>query len=237
MADNLLNILVQKNVQIENKSQKKLITFLNPYSYLLAREHIDLFSKFDNIYIDGIALVKILKFFQLASVKRQSFDMTSLAPIIFNDAVKSSKSIYFIGTAPRVIDKAVENIQDSFPGLNIVGYRNGFIKPEEKAEVFKNIILARPDIVICGMGTPLQEEFLLNLQDLGWEGTGYTCGGFLHQTANDVQYYPHWIDKYNLRWVYRIYKEPKLFQRYFWEYPKFLVYFLFDYYFYTSKLK
>ena len=91
-----------------------------------------------------------------------------------------------------------------------------------------------PDIVICGMGTPLQEHFLADLQKLGWGGIGYTCGGFLHQTARDIQYYPEWIDKYNIRWIYRIYDEPKLFKRYFWEYPKFFVYFIYDFYQYRK---
>jgi exopolysaccharide biosynthesis WecB/TagA/CpsF family protein len=93
----------------------------------------------------------------------------------------------------------------------------------------ENIKELNPDIVVCGMGTPLQEQFLVDLQDTGWNGIGYTCGGFLHQTAGDIQYYPKWVDKYNLRWVYRIYDEPVLFKRYFGDYPKFFWYFMIDY--------
>ena len=86
-----------------------------------------------------------------------------------------------------------------------------------------------PDIIVCGMGAPLQEQLLVDLQNIGWIGTGYTCGGFLHQIASNIQYYPIWTDKYHLRWAYRIYDEPKLFKRYFWEYPKFLMVFIYDY--------
>ena len=39
-------------------------------------------------------------------------------------------------------------------------------------------------------------------------GVGFTCGGFIHQTANnEIEYYPLWIDRMNLRFVYRMYKE------------------------------
>ena len=78
------------------------------------------------------------------------------------------------------------------------------------------------------MGTPKQEEFLLDLSQAGWKGTGYTCGGFLHQTAQNIKYYPKWIDLFNLRAIYRIYDEPRLIKRYMLEYPIALIYILSD---------
>ena len=129
-----------------------------------------------------------------------------------------------------IIDKAIKNILKDFPELNVVGFRDGYIQDNERKSLYQNIKTLNPDIVICGMGTPLQEQFLVDLQKTGWDGIGYTCGGFLHQTARNIQYYPKWIDKYNIRWIYRIYDEPKLFKRYFWEYPKFFGYFVYDFY-------
>jgi len=223
-------------ILIEQKS-KNLITFLNPYSYLLARQEKDLFEKF-NIKIDGILLVKVLKLFGYKDIERESFDMTSLAPIVFKEAIEQNKTLYLIGTKPKIIDKAIENILKEFPALNIVGFRDGYIKENEREALYKSIKNLNPDIVICGMGTPLQEQFLVDLQETGWIGIGYTCGGFLHQTAGNIQYYPKWIDKHNIRWIYRIYDEPKLFKRYFWEYPKFFWYFIYDFLIYkTTKAK
>ena len=206
------------------------VTFLNPYSYLLARKHKNLFLEFDLIYIDGFFLVKTLKIFGVADVKRKSFDMTSLALKVFNDAIQSSKSIYFIGTNPAAIELAVNNIRSHFPELKIIGYRDGYFNGNtDRERALTTISELYPDIVVCGMGTPLQEKFLLDLKNYGWHGMGYTCGGFLHQIANKVDYYPKWIDKYNLRWVYRIYDEPKLFKRYFIDYPIFVLVFVWDY--------
>jgi len=212
----------------KDKDSNNLTTFLNPYSYLIARKNKELFQNF-NIKIDGIALVKVLRLCGFKNLKRESFDMTSLAPVVFNDAVKNNKNIYFIGAKPKIIDKAIENIKKEFQELNIIGFRDGYIEDDERKVLYKNIIELNPDIIICGMGTPLQEQLLFDLQENDWSGVGYTCGGFLHQTAGDLQYYPKWIDKYNIRWIYRIYDEPKLFKRYFWEYPKFLGYFIYDF--------
>lgn len=220
--------------KVNCNEKSHLVTFLNPYSYILARKNKELFENF-SIKIDGMLLVKVLNLFGFKDIKRESFDMTSLAPIVFKEAIEKNKTLYFIGTKPKVIDKAIENIKASYPKLNIVGFRDGYIKDEEQNEIFESIKQLRPNIVICGMGTPLQEQFLVDLQNSGWDGIGYTCGGFLHQTAGNIQYYPKWIDKYNIRWIYRIYDEPKLFKRYFWEYPKFLGYFLYDFYQYKKE--
>ncbi|MEA3371410.1 MAG: WecB/TagA/CpsF family glycosyltransferase [Campylobacterota bacterium] len=226
---NFLNNNVRK-INDENLCHKRLITFLNPYSYLLARDNAVLFNSFDKIYLDGIALVKIFKLFGLSDVNRTSFDMTSLAPVVFLDAIKNKQSIYFIGSKPKVIDKAVQIIKDNFHELNIVGYRDGYFSNNEKrSKTIQAINEIAPDIVVCGMGTPVQEQFLVDLKDAGWNGVGYTCGGFLHQTAESIYYYPEWTDKYHLRWAYRIYDEPKLFKRYFIQYPKFLILFIFDF--------
>ena len=212
---------------IKNKSNNKMITtFLNPFSYLLARSNKDQLSHF-NINIDGGLLVILLNLFGF-KYKRKSFDMTSLAPVVFNDAIKNNKSIYFIGSKPIVIDLAIKNIQEQFPELNICGYRDGYISDNEMVVVLDVINSLKADYVICGMGTPLQEQFLIDLQKSGWTGEGYTCGGFLHQTAAGIKYYPNWINTLGLRAFFRMYDEPKLIKRYFIDYPHAIIIILFD---------
>ena len=212
---------------IKNKNNNKMITtFLNPFSYLLARSNKDQLSHF-NINIDGGLLVILLNLFGF-KYKRKSFDMTSLAPVVFNDAINNNKSIYFIGSKPKVIDLAIKNIQEQFPELNICGYRDGYIDQNEMVVVLDIINSLKADYVICGMGTPLQEKFLIDLQKSGWTGKGYTCGGFLHQTAAGIKYYPNWVNTLGLRAFYRMYDEPKLIRRYFIDYPKAIIIILSD---------
>ena len=212
---------------IKNKNNNKMITtFLNPFSYLLARSNKDQLSHF-NINIDGGLLVILLNLFGF-KYKRKSFDMTSLAPVVFNDAIKNNKSLYFIGSKPKVIDLAIKNIKDRFPKLNICGYRDGYINDNEIVVVLDIINSLKADYVICGMGTPLQEQFLIDLKNSGWTGKGYTCGGFLHQTAAGIRYYPNWVNTLGLRAFFRMYDEPKLIRRYFIDYPHAIIIILFD---------
>ena len=211
---------------VNKRNNKKITTFLNPFSYVLSRENKAQLEAFD-IKIDGGILVLLLNIFGF-NCKRKSFDMTSLAPVVFNDAINNNQSIYFIGTKPKVIDLAIKNIQVKFPELKICGYSDGYIDQDQRLVVFDTINFLKADYVICGMGTPLQEQFLIDLQKSGWAGKGYTCGGFLHQTANGLQYYPRWVNTLGFRAFYRMYDEPKLIRRYFIDYPKAIIIILYD---------
>ena len=211
---------------VNKRTNKNITTFLNPFSYVLSRDNKAQLEAFD-IKIDGAILVLILNLFGF-NCKRKSFDMTSLAPVVFNDAINNNQSIYFIGTKPKVIDLAIKNIQVQFPELKICGYSDGYINQDQRLVVFDTINFLKADYVICGMGTPLQEQFLIDLQTSGWAGKGYTCGGFLHQTANGIQYYPSWVNTLGLRAFYRMYDEPKLIRRYFIDYPKAIIIILYD---------
>jgi len=55
---------------------------------------------------------------------------------------------------------------------------------------------------------------------------------FLDQIiGTDGDYFPAWSDRFHLRWLYRLYKEPRrLWKRYFLDYPRFLGVFVADWY-------
>lgn len=198
------------------KNGKGIFTFLNPVSYLDALKQKELFTGFDGMFADGGLLAKAIKCTYGVAVKRRSFDMTSLAPIVFSYAARTGKSVAIVATKQDMVEKAVANLRNSFKGLNIIYYRNGYFKSEnEKNDEAKRIVFLHPDILIVGMGIVLQEQFLLKVRDAGYQGLGFTCGGFIHQTAQDkADYYPEWVDKHGLRFFYRMYKEPHTRSRY-----------------------
>ena len=126
-----------------------------------------------------------------------------------------------VGGKDNVSEKAGRVFCELFPGLNVVASFSGYADDPERAIVALNAM--ENSAVICGMGAPRQERFLLKLKQSGWVGAGFTCGGFLDQVLEDIHYYPGWIDRYNLRFMYRLYREPgRLWRRYIIEYGVFI---------------
>lgn len=198
------------------EDKKRIYTFLNPVSYLEAIKHRELFDAFDGIFADGSILVAAIQCLYGKTVTRRSFDMTSLAPIVFKFAEEKGKSIYIIASKTEEINKAVKIFEQKWPLLKIVGFRNGYFSSEEEMDkVIEQIRELKPDFLIVGMGIVMQETFLVKVKKANVDCIGFTCGGFVHQTAyNEIQYYPKWIDWMNLRFLYRMYKEKHTRKRY-----------------------
>ena len=193
-----------------------IYTFLNPVSYLDAINNKNVFAEFDGIYVDGSILAAFMRMLYRVKIKRYSFDMTSVAPILFEYAEKQRKALYIVASKQDRLEKALAIIKQTYPNLIIVGARNGYFSSNEEMnkEILKICSIA-PDFLIVGMGVIRQEEFLLKAKKCGFAGIGFTCGGFIHQLANEgLTYYPKWINKLNLRFMYRAYKEKHTRKRY-----------------------
>mgnify|MGYP000162130494 CR=1 FL=1 len=211
-----------KKVRASFKFESGIYSFLNPYSYYLVRN-----KKFDldGWYIDGILLVWLLRVFGI-NVERVSFDMTSIAPLVLSKCVADGLSLAVIGSEEQYLNKFINVISESYPRIKICYQRNGYFKDNvQMIESASDVNSSGADVVIVGMGAIHQENYLVALKESGYQGAAFSCGGFIHQTASGGgNYYPNWVDKYNIRWVYRIYDEPKLLRRYFIEYPKAIIF-------------
>jgi len=177
----------------------KIYTFLNPVSYLMALDRKDLFGQFDGIFADGSILVAAIRLLYGITVKRRSFDMTSMAPELFRFAENNGKMLYIVASKQEQVEKAVEIFKERYPKLKFMGCRNGYFVSEQEMDAeAKHITQVNPDFLIVGMGALMQERFLLKVRNAGFQGIGFTCGGFIHQTANnEIEYYPLWIDRMN----------------------------------------
>ncbi|WP_439238470.1 WecB/TagA/CpsF family glycosyltransferase [Lonepinella sp. BR2919] len=204
----------------------KLVTFLNPYSIFHMVKNFNIYSKFSYICSDGILPIILNKYLGKNLMNRYSFDFTSLAEPVFNYAIINNLKIYFWGSEKNTINLFVRKISKQYPSLVISGFSDGFSSSEN---VIGDILEINPDIVIIGMGTPLQDILSIELSQKGFQGCIYTCGGFFHQfsRSENKEYYPTWVNKLNIRWIYRMIKEPHTRKRYIIYYPKFIVWYSF----------
>lgn len=198
-----------------------LISFVNPFSIAEVSESDLVVNEIDYWGVDGSLLVFMLGLLGVIRVNRVSFDYSSVADKFFTRLNNGSKSLAIVGADQFSNESFVSLLKERYGNVNVVYARNGYFKNDSDFLVCKEDILKlAPDYILCGMGAGKQERFLIDLRLSGWGGVGITCGGFIHQTAKAKGvYYPKLIDRLNLRFLYRMYDEPKLIKRYLFNYP------------------
>lgn len=144
------------------------------------------------------------------------------------DIVKESykeKIFYLIGGKQAVIDDTVRMLRQDFEGIQIVGYRNGYLKSdEERMAVIDDVVAKKPDVVYVAMGSPAQELLMSDMMKLHpaiYQGLG---GSFDVYTGR-VKRAPLWWQKHNVEFLYRFLKQPQRYKREYYR-LKFLVWML-----------
>lgn len=206
--------LVPTDTLLERRNT--VYSYLSPVSYLTARRHRPLFMRTDGILMDGGVLCLFVRMLYGYRIRRPAFVMEALGPVLFSRAAAEKRTVYIVGGLPGEAETAAAALSGMYPGLGIAGLRNGYFASDaEKEKEYARIIGAGPDYVLAGMGLVAQEEFLLGLKAAGYEGIGFACGGFVSQTSmKNGSYYPKWINRMNIRFLYRMYREKHTRKRY-----------------------
>jgi len=217
--EDVVEIVSQK---MRSEHQSFLVTFVNPGSLAVAernpafRQNLE---RFDLVLPDGIGMARAVETLNRVPAARVSFDSTSLAVPVLERVREANLPVTLVGGKPGVAERASARLVESFPGLRVTCAFDGYGDLDAKAQ---EVMDCGARVVICCMGGGAQEEFLLHMKDRGWTGCGFTCGGYFDQLAEGLQYYPAWVDRLDLRWAYRIAKEPRrLWRRYLFDYGRF----------------
>lgn len=120
-----------------------------------------------------------------------------------------SKSFYLVGGKEEVIQATITKLKEEFPNINILNYRNGYLKTEEeKVALISDIAQKKPDVVYVAMGSPKQEllmEEMYKKHPAVYQG----LGGSYDVYIGNVKRAPKWWLTNNLEGVYRSLKQPK----------------------------
>ena len=132
-----------------------------------------------------------------------------LAQELLRCAPAEGRRIYFFGAAPGVAEKAKAKAEQLYPGIEIVGVRNGFFSPADNAAIIAEIRAARPDLLLVALGVPKQEKWIAaHLAELDVP-VAIGVGGTLDVMAGVMKRAPLWMQKAKLEWLFRGLMQPK----------------------------
>jgi N-acetylglucosaminyldiphosphoundecaprenol N-acetyl-beta-D-mannosaminyltransferase len=233
----MFTFIKEKIVDVEQlleTNKKGSVIYLNPSTYNYFRKNMVLIKNIDGVRFDGIFMSSFLKLFGIKVPKRQSFDMTSLAPKVFSKAEREGLKVFICGGSDDDLKKFSQIIKNKYSDIEIVGTRNGYFSDDEFVQIKNQITEHTPDIIILGLGGRKQEIFASKLSPF-IDGYIFTCGAFLSQTTKRLDFYPRYINRFNLRWAYRFIVEPRTIKRVFFSYPPFVVFLFIDFIKYKLK--
>ena len=148
---------------------------------------------------------------------------TDFCPRIMRLAAKHGWRVFFLGCGPGVTQRAAERLTAEIPGLNVVGTLDGFTLWKEMEPSIAAIRDARTDMLVVGMGNPLQEKWLAeHLAETGAR-LGMAVGGYFDFAASVRLRAPMWMTRLGIEWIFRMAQEPgRLWRRYVIGNPEFL---------------
>lgn len=136
-----------------------------------------------------------------------------LAEALCRESAARGLSLYFLGAEPGVVDEAAANMRAQYPGVRIVGTHHGYFRKEGPAAVLADIKATQPDIVLVGMGSPYQEQFIdEELARLGVP-VAIGVGGSFDVLSGRVERAPELFIRLRLEWLYRIASDRKRWKR------------------------
>lgn len=144
------------------------------------------------------------------------FDSSNFTWPLLTEAAKAGLRVWLIGSPKaQSIEQTATHLQQVILGLKIVGTSPGLADESAWTKLVEQLQAARPEIILVGMGFPLQERLMRYL-------AGHLNGGVMIGEGGSFDYVqfggrlkraPLWMRRLGLEWLWRLIREPRRLRR------------------------
>jgi N-acetylglucosaminyldiphosphoundecaprenol N-acetyl-beta-D-mannosaminyltransferase len=163
------------------------------------------------VVADGMPLVWAAK--ARGKVLPERITGSSLVFSLSAMAAAERRSVYVLGGADGVPERAADALAARFPGLRVAGADSppfGFDQTDEGVrQAIDAVVSAAPDLVFVGLGFPRQERLIERMRQ-EWPTAWYlACGGAIPMAAGVVSRAAPLVQRLGLEWMHRLALEPR----------------------------
>ena len=167
----------------------------------------------DIILADGSAVVWVSRLLRQPLPERVAG--IDLMMGMFQRGDRFNYRFFLLGATEDVSTAVAKRIGTDYPGVRIVGRKNGYFLESTEAKVAQEILDANPDILLIGMSSPKKERFLARWSKHINVPVCHGVGGSFDVFAGKLQRAPLCWQRLGLEWFYRLKQEPRrLLKRY-----------------------
>lgn len=209
--------LLTLDTALQGSARDKVVTasFINMNNFNVARASSAARQAFDDcdyVFADGVAMQIARRAWRAPPFRRISG--TDLVPVVLARSAQEARRIFLLGGRPEVIDGAAASFKSLFPGLSLAGFHHGFFAAEEEAGIANLINDSHPDILLVGMGTPLQELWLQRWRHALNARLAICVGGLFHYWSRDLLRAPWLMRRCGFEWLWILGQQPQKWRHY-----------------------
>lgn len=188
------------------------------YLYTTDSEFRKAYSLAEKVIIDGFPVLAVLNIERMLSgtkpVARDTRCGSTDWVFALHDLPHGSR-IALLGAQQESVTSAVSALCENYPSFEIRGW-NGYDEVTRlEVSQFSDLIDFAPDLVLVGLGMPMQELFIMRNWNELPAATYASVGGAIDQISGHQKLAPRWTGRYGLEWLWRLASDPaRLYKRY-----------------------
>jgi len=216
-------------IQIDNVTRKQAIELLEPSLRRRdGRPHVAFFinahtvnfaaadpayaemlNSADFVFADGTGLDWAAR---LQGVRiRENMVGTDFVPLLFQETAGRGYSYFMLGADARTVATAADFARRTLGGWRQAGYHHGYLTDDAlTSAAIDQINAARPDVLLVGMGNPLQEQWIHRHLPRLDVRVCMGIGGLFDYWAGNVSRAPQWLRRLGHEWLWRLVQQPRL---------------------------
>jgi N-acetylglucosaminyldiphosphoundecaprenol N-acetyl-beta-D-mannosaminyltransferase len=116
--------------------------------------------------------------------------------------------VYLLGAAPGVAEAAAGKLQQQYPGITVVGSRDGYFKDEEDEAVIDHIVAQAPHLLFVARSVDNQDIWIAKYKDRLGVPLMMGVGGSFDVLSGRIKRAPKLFRRLRLEWLHRLLLEP-----------------------------
>ena len=214
--DVTMNQAVKMIIESKNSVGPKVGYFVNANSINLAFNKPSLINTInlgDMTFADGSGM-RLAARFKGISLK-DNINGTDLLPRLCLAAKAHDKKLFLLGSAEGIAKRTADNLVKTYQGLQVVGSHHGYLNSNNTPNIIKQINESNANILLVGMGSPIQEQWVEENRSLLNVDIVLAVGGLFDFYSGRIPRAPSWLRELGMEWVWRLIQEPRVkFKRY-----------------------
>ncbi|MDY7009288.1 MAG: WecB/TagA/CpsF family glycosyltransferase [Planctomycetota bacterium] len=130
---------------------------------------------------------------------------------LIQEASRKGWNVFLLGASRESNELACSNLLKKYPGLRIVGHRDGYFK--DSGAVVNEINSAKPDMLFVAMGSPRQESWIARHRNSLDVPFRMGVGGSFDVAAGKVKGAPGIFRRTGTEFLYRLMRDPGRWRR------------------------